>query len=79
MIHCGGNVWECFNGEKEGGIDYMYLSINASPSLAIFVTYILFLTKMQKGKSSEMDLPLLKNDITRFFIDVILVFYCSNM
>ena len=26
MIHCGGNVWECFNGEKEGGIDYMYLS-----------------------------------------------------
>jgi hypothetical protein len=25
-----------------------------------------------------MDLPLLKNDITRFFIDVILVFYCRN-
>ena len=27
-------------------------------------TYILFPTKMQKGNPDEMDLPLLKNDIT---------------
>ena len=30
MIHCGGNVWECFNGEKEGGIDYMYKAKSAT-------------------------------------------------
>ena len=29
----------------------------------------------QKGKSCEKDMPLLKNDITRFFIDMICVFY----
>jgi len=28
------------------------------------ITYILFLTEMQKRQPGEMDLPLLKNDIT---------------
>jgi hypothetical protein len=52
--------------EKRSMENYIYLAINASPSLAIFVTYIVFITKMQKGKSSEMNLPLLKYNITGF-------------
>jgi len=32
--------------------------------LFVLITYILFHTKMQKGKPSEISLPLLKNDIT---------------
>jgi len=39
-----------------------YFAKTKGPSIS--VTYILFLTKMQKGKPCEMDLPLLKNDIT---------------
>jgi hypothetical protein len=41
-----------------------FLAILASSSISISITYILFLTKMQKGKPSKMDLPLLKYDIT---------------
>jgi hypothetical protein len=40
------------------------LAKTKGPSISISSTYILFLTKMQKGKPSEMDMPLLKNDIT---------------
>ena len=43
---------------------YRYFAINTGSSISIFITYILFLTKMQKGKPGEMDLPLLKNSIT---------------
>ena len=41
-----------------------FLAINTGSSTSISITYILFLTKLQKGKPSEMDLPFLKNDIT---------------
>ena len=41
-----------------------YLAKTTSPSISISITYILFLTKLQKSKPDEMDLPLLKNDIT---------------
>jgi hypothetical protein len=34
--------------------------------------------KKEIGKPGETNLPLLKNDITRFFIDMIRVFYCSK-
>ena len=43
----------------------MYLTITAGPSTSISSKYILFPTKMQKGKPREMDLPLLKNDIKK--------------
>jgi len=39
-------------------------------SISISSTYILFLTKLQKSKHLKKDSPLLKNDITRFFIDM---------
>ena len=38
-----------------------------------------FASKNQKGKPCEMDSPLLKNDITRFFWEMIRAFYSSNM
>jgi hypothetical protein len=41
-----------------------YLAINTGSSTSTSSTYILFLTKLQKGKPGEMDLPSLKNDIT---------------
>ena len=39
-------------------------AILTSPSISILITYIVKSTKMQKGRSSEMNLPLLENDIT---------------
>jgi len=44
--------------EKEGGVDYMYLAKTTSPSISILITYIVFVTKMQKGKPTKIDLPL---------------------
>ncbi len=41
---------------------------------SILIAYIVKSIKNQKGKPSEMDLPLLKNDITRFFIDMMRAF-----
>ena len=43
--------------------DYMYLAKTTSLDQLIPITYIVFLTKMQKGKPCKKDLPLLKNDI----------------
>jgi hypothetical protein len=45
---------------------YRYLAKTTSPMISIPSTYIVFLTKLQKGKPSEMDLPFLKVDITTF-------------
>jgi len=42
---------------EKGGIDYKYLASTTGSSISISITYILFLTKMQKGKPDEMDLP----------------------
>ena len=67
MILCGGNVWEYFDGEKEGVIDYMYLAISAGINISISVTYILFLTEMQKRQTPENGFAFLKNDITNVF------------
>jgi hypothetical protein len=41
---------------------------SAGLSTSIKSSYIVFLTKMQKGKPSEMSSPLLKNDITKNLI-----------
>jgi hypothetical protein len=37
--------------------NYWYLTMNTGPSTSISVTDILFLIKMKKGKSYEMNLP----------------------
>ena len=41
-----------------------YLAKTTGPSISISITYILFVTKLQKRQILEKDLPLLKNDIT---------------
>ena len=41
-----------------------FLAKTKGQSISISSTYIVFLTKLQKGKLSEISLPLLKNDIT---------------
>ena len=55
--------------ERSDVVDYRYLAINTSSSILISSTYILFLTKLQKGKPSEKDLPLMKNDTPIFISD----------
>jgi hypothetical protein len=62
----GGNRPKKFSGWVEIRIyeKYRYLAINTGSSTLISITYIVFVTKMQKGKPSKKDLPLLKNDIT---------------
>jgi hypothetical protein len=41
-----------------------YLAKTTTRSQFVLIAYIVFLTKLQRGKPDEMDLPLLKNDIT---------------
>jgi hypothetical protein len=59
---------------KRGGIDYRYLAINTGLRTSIYNTYILFLTKMQKGKSYEMNLPLMKKRYHKNFEALIFTF-----
>jgi hypothetical protein len=48
----------------KGFAKYKYLAINTTWNGLIWIAYIVFVTKMQKSKPYEMDLPLLKDDIT---------------
>ena len=41
-----------------------FLAKTTGSSISTSSTYIVFLTKLQKGKPCQIDLPLLKNDIT---------------
>jgi hypothetical protein len=50
--------------ERRNVVDYRYLAINTSSSISISNAYILFLTKLQKGKPPKKNLPLMENDIT---------------
>jgi hypothetical protein len=63
MLHCGIYLWGG-SIERSGVVDCRYLTILTGSSTSIIITYIVFVTKMQKGKPFEMDLPLLENDIT---------------
>jgi len=45
-------------------VDCRFLAKTKGQSISIPSTYILFLTKLQKSKPYEIDLPFLKNDIT---------------
>ena len=78
MIHCGIGGWGKFI-DSMNVIDLRYLAIKTTKGWSIPITYIVFLTEMQKGKSSEMDLPLLKNDITGFESVSKIKIYCRNM
>jgi len=51
----GVNKWK-----KRGLVDYMYLAKTKGQSISILITYIVFVTKMQKSKTCEKDLPFLK-------------------
>jgi hypothetical protein len=44
--------------------NFRYLAKIADSSISISITYIVFVTKLQKSKFPKMDLPLLENDIT---------------
>ena len=49
-----------------GGVDYMYLAINTGLNISILITYIVFVTKLQKRQTHEKGFALFKNDITTF-------------
>jgi hypothetical protein len=50
--------------KKRDVVDYRYLAISTSSSISISITYILFLTNLQKRQTLEKGLPILENDIT---------------
>ena len=50
MSHCGSGGWGK-SIEKEGCVDYRYLAIITGSSISTSITYIVFLTKLQKGES----------------------------
>jgi hypothetical protein len=43
-----------------------FLAINTGLNISILITYIVFVTKMQKRQNPEKGSALLKNDITTF-------------
>ena len=64
---------ECFD-EKEGVFDSRRLAKTKGPIISIFSTYILFLTKMQKGKPGEMSLPFIEKRYHKYFRPLIFTF-----
>jgi hypothetical protein len=50
--------------EKRDVLDSRYLAISTTRSQFMLITYILFLTKLQKGKPLKKGFALFKNDIT---------------
>ncbi len=50
--------------EKRYVLDSRYLASTTGLSISISITYILFLTKMQKRQTLEKEFALFKNDIT---------------
>jgi hypothetical protein len=54
---------ECFD-EKGGVVDYRFLAKTKSQSISVSITYILFLTEMQKRQILEKEFANYKNDIT---------------
>jgi len=48
----GVNKWK-----KRGLVDYMYLAKTKGQSISILITYIVFVTKMQKRQIPKKDLP----------------------
>ena len=59
MVICEGVLME-----KRTVVNYRYLAISTTWNGLIWIAYIVLVTKLQKGKPENKDLPLLKNDIT---------------
>jgi len=67
MLYCDIDWWDK-SIEKGDVIDYRYLTSITIRKRFVLITYIAqFPAKSKKGKPCEMDMPLLQNDITRYF------------
>jgi hypothetical protein len=51
-------------GFGEIRLTYRYLAINTGSSISILITYIVFVTKLQKRQTPEKGFALFENDIT---------------
>jgi hypothetical protein len=47
-------------------LKFRYLAKTTGSNISILITYIVFLTKLQKGESPRKGFALFKNDITTF-------------
>ena len=56
-------MWEILRKSYRAS-GFVHLAINTGLSISISITYILFLTKMQKRQTLEKEFALFKNDIT---------------
>jgi len=65
MLLCGIDWWD-ESIEIRGGRDCRYLAKTTGSSISISITYIVFVTKMQKRQTLEKGSALFKNDITDF-------------
>ena len=65
MLHCGDKGWGLTTTKRHVD-DYRYLAKTTGSNISILITYILFLTKMQKRQTLEKGFALLENDITDF-------------
>jgi len=59
MPHCGGCGWGVRTTMNDV-VYYRYLAKSTTWNQFLLIAYIVFLTKMQKGKPCGMDLPVLK-------------------
>ena len=66
MSHCGGSGWGVLM-KKRDVLDYRFLAKTTSLDQLIPITYILFLTKLQKKTNPRKRFALLKNDIINNF------------
>ena len=66
MSHCGGSMCGVLM-ERRNVVDYRYLAKTTSLDQLIPITYILFLTKMQKRQTLLKRFALIENDITTIF------------
>ncbi len=64
FISLCGIGWWGLSIEWSDVVDYRYLAINTGSNISILITYIVFVTKMQKGQTREKGFALFKNDIT---------------
>jgi len=59
VLHCGVYGWDVLM-KRKGAADYMYLAKTTGSSISHSVTYIVFLTEMQKRQIPEKGFALIK-------------------
>jgi hypothetical protein len=52
--------------KRRGVVDYRYLAINTGSSISILITYIVFVTKMQKRQTLDKGFALIEKRYHRF-------------